>query len=93
VNFYIDIDICMNCGYCAEYCPFDAIKMDHDYELASFDRTTAHIHDKARLAKPLSYWRQIAPSIADAETADRALGRKGGQKGTQRRVDYSGTKK
>jgi NADH-quinone oxidoreductase subunit I len=93
VNFYIDIDICMNCGYCAEFCPFDAIKMDHDYELASFDRTTAHIHDKARLAKPLSYWRQIAPSIAEAEAADRALGRKGGQKGTQRRVDYSGSKK
>ena len=24
----------MNCGLCAEYCPFDAIKMDHDYEIA-----------------------------------------------------------
>jgi NADH-quinone oxidoreductase subunit I len=31
-EFYIDVDICMNCGFCAEYCPFDAIKMDHDYE-------------------------------------------------------------
>ncbi len=41
-EFYIDIDICMNCGFCAEFCPFDAIKMDHDYELASYDRTTAH---------------------------------------------------
>ena len=60
-EFYIDIDICMNCGLCAEFCPFDAIKMDHDYELASYDRTTAHIHDKARLTKPISYWREIAP--------------------------------
>lgn len=66
-EFYIDIDVCMNCGYCAEFCPFDAIKMDHDYELASFDRTTAHIHDKARLSKPLSYWRSIAPSRAEDE--------------------------
>ncbi len=66
-EFYIDIDICMNCGYCAEFCPFDAIKMDHDYELASFDRTTAHIHDKARLSKPISYWRQIAPMKAGEE--------------------------
>jgi len=65
--FFIDIDICMNCGYCAEYCPFDAIKMDHDYELASYDRTTQHIHDKERLSKPVSYWRSIAPTRAYEE--------------------------
>ena len=70
-KFFIDIDICMNCGLCAEFCPFDAIKMDHDYELASYDRTTAHIHDKERLSKPLSYWRSIAPKRADAELAAR----------------------
>ncbi|MBE2198024.1 MAG: 4Fe-4S binding protein [Anaerolinea sp.] len=70
-EFYIDIDICMNCGLCAEFCPFDAIKMDHDYELASYDRTTAHIHDKERLSKPLSYWREIAPRKAEAEAAAR----------------------
>jgi NADH-quinone oxidoreductase subunit I len=65
--FFIDIDICMNCGYCAEFCPFDAIKMDHDYELASYDRTTAHIHDKEKLSKPLSYWKAIAPTRAYEE--------------------------
>lgn len=69
--FFIDIDICMNCGYCAEFCPFDAIKLDHDYELASYDRTTAHIHDKERLSKPISYWREIAPKKAAAEEAAR----------------------
>lgn len=69
--FFIDIDICMNCGFCAEFCPFDAIKMDHDYELASFDRTTAHIHDKERLSKPISYWREIAPKKSSAEEAAR----------------------
>jgi NADH-quinone oxidoreductase subunit I len=67
VDFYIDIDICMNCGYCAEYCPFDAIKMDHDYEIASYDRTTQHVYDKARLSKPLSYWQTIAPTRAEQE--------------------------
>ena len=71
-EFFIDIDICMNCGLCAEFCPFDAIKMDHDYELASYDRTTAHIHDKERLSKPLSYWQSIAPRKAEAEAAARA---------------------
>jgi NADH-quinone oxidoreductase subunit I len=72
-EFYIDIDICMNCGYCAEFCPFDAIKMDHDYELAGYDRTTAHIHDKERLSKPISYWRGIAAKKASAEEAARDL--------------------
>jgi NADH-quinone oxidoreductase subunit I len=70
-EFYIDIDICMNCGFCAEFCPFDAIKMDHDYELASYDRTTAHIYNKAKLSKPLSYWQTIAPTRAEQERIDR----------------------
>jgi formate hydrogenlyase subunit 6/NADH:ubiquinone oxidoreductase subunit I len=71
--FFIDTDICMNCGYCAEFCPFDAIKMDHDYELADYDRTGvgAHIHDKARLSKPYSYWYSIAPTTAVEEAQDR----------------------
>jgi NADH-quinone oxidoreductase subunit I len=60
-EFYIDIDLCMNCGLCAEFCPFDSIKMDHNYELASYDRTTAHIHDKERLSRPLSYYAAIRP--------------------------------
>ena len=66
-QFSIDIDICMNCGYCAEFCPFDAIKMDHDYELSSYDRTTAHVYDKAKLSKPISYWQEIAPTRAEQE--------------------------
>ena len=63
----------MNCGLCAEFCPFDAIKMDHDYELAGYDRTTAHIHDKERLSKPISYWREIAPKKAEAEELARQM--------------------
>lgn len=84
-EFYIDIDICMNCGYCAEFCPFDAIKMDHDYELASYDRTTAHIHDKERLTKPISYWREIAQKKSAAEEAARELAKssKGRRKGSE----------
>ncbi len=69
--FFIDIDICMNCGYCAEFCPFDAIKMDHDYELASYDRTGAHIYDKAKLSKEFRYWRTIAPTRAVEEAEAR----------------------
>ena len=71
-QFFIDIDICMNCGFCAEYCPFDAIKMDHDFELASYDRTTAHIFDKERLSKPVSYYASIRPTNYRREEDARA---------------------
>ncbi len=60
-EFHIDIDVCMNCGYCAEFCPFDAIIMDHDWKLADYDRFDGHIHDLERLLKPASYYQQIRP--------------------------------
>lgn len=68
-EFYVDADICMNCGLCAEYCPFDAIKMDHNYEMASFGR---NLLDKAKLAKPASYYDAIRPVNAARENAARA---------------------
>jgi NADH-quinone oxidoreductase subunit I len=71
-NFYIDIDICMNCGFCAEFCPFDAIKMDHNFEMASYDRTGAHIFDKQRLGRPLSYYASIRPTNYEREEKARA---------------------
>jgi NADH-quinone oxidoreductase subunit I len=59
----------MNCGLCAEYCPFDAIKMDHNYELASYDRKS-NVYDKAKLGKPLSYYASIRPiNYAREQTA------------------------
>ena len=36
-HFRYDIGACMMCGICVEQCPFDAIQMSHDYELARLD--------------------------------------------------------
>ena len=33
--FDIDISVCMSCQICVEVCPFDAIKMDTEYELST----------------------------------------------------------
>ena len=33
----------MMCGLCVEACPFDAIEMGHDYELARIDPTSSTI--------------------------------------------------
>ncbi len=71
-EFYIDVDICMNCGLCAEYCPFDAIKMDHVFELATFDRMSHHIFNKERLSKPVSYYSSIRPTNYAGEEQARA---------------------
>jgi NADH-quinone oxidoreductase subunit I len=62
----------MNCGFCAEYCPFDAIKMDHDYEVSVYDRHTKNIFDKERLSRPVSYYAAIRPTNYAREEAARA---------------------
>lgn len=83
-EFYIDVDICMNCGYCAEFCPFDAIKMDHDYEIASHDRMKDNLYDLTKLLKPASYYQSIRPlnyareeAIKEAELAAKAARKAG----------------
>jgi NADH-quinone oxidoreductase subunit I len=48
----------MNCGFCAEYCPFDAIKMDHDFDIASYGR---NVYSLNKLLKPASYYASIRP--------------------------------
>jgi NADH-quinone oxidoreductase subunit I len=59
-EFYIDMDICMNCGFCAEYCPFDAIKMDHDFDIASYGR---NVYNLDKLLKPSEYYKSIRPEL------------------------------
>lgn len=55
-QFYIDIDVCMNCGLCAEFCPFDAIKMDHRFELASYEMGTSDVYDLGKLLVDSKYY-------------------------------------
>jgi formate hydrogenlyase subunit 6/NADH:ubiquinone oxidoreductase subunit I len=61
-EFVIEYDSCMSCGLCAEVCPFDAIKMDHDYELSTPDHLGLDVH-KAALNRPISYYKLIAPNL------------------------------
>jgi NADH-quinone oxidoreductase subunit I len=41
-RFGYEIGACMMCGLCVEACPFDAIEMGHDYELATSDPAALH---------------------------------------------------
>ena len=79
-EFYIDASICMSCAFCVEFCPFDAIKMNHDYELAVYDRYPHLVYDLAELTVPLEYYAALWPTqfaeeqeaIRKAEEAERA---------------------
>ncbi len=62
--FDIDISVCMSCQICVEVCPFDAIKMDVEYELSTDDRFGALLLKKVQLAKPNSYYHKIHPTEA-----------------------------
>src|ERR1039457_7116237 len=68
----IDISVCMSCQICVEVCPFDAIKMDVEYELSTGDRFGALLQRKEQLAKSNNYYRKIHP--AEAAEADARLG-------------------
>ncbi len=68
--FDIDVSVCMNCGICAEVCPFDSIYMDGQYELATGDRFGGLLFNKETLARSTDYHAQLRPLEA-AEVAAR----------------------
>ena len=46
--FDIDISVCMSCQICVEVCPFEAIKMDKEFELSRRERFDALLMRKER---------------------------------------------
>jgi NADH-quinone oxidoreductase subunit I len=45
--------------------------MDHDYEIASYNRFRDHIYNIDKLARPVSYYAQIRPVNYQREEAAR----------------------
>lgn len=60
-EYFIDMDVCMNCGMCSEYCPFDAIKMDHNFELSNYERHQTHIYSLQDLLVSSEYYAKTHP--------------------------------
>jgi len=71
-EFYIDAAVCMSCSFCTEFCPFDAIRMNHDYELAVYDRYPQLVYDKVELTVPLEYYAALWPTQFAEEQKRRA---------------------
>ena len=70
-EFDIDFSICMNCGICEEVCPFDAIFMDHEFELAEYGRFEDLNYHKDDLLKSAEYFSKIRPQDASRIDAKR----------------------
>src|ERR1700756_1684198 len=71
--FDIDVSVCMSCQICVEVCPFEAIKMDTEYELSTDDRFGGLLLDRKQLAKSNEYYHKIHPTEAtevDARLAE-----------------------
>jgi NADH-quinone oxidoreductase subunit I len=54
----------MSCQICVEVCPFEAIKMDTEFELATEDRFGGLLLDRKQLAKSNEYYHSIHPTEA-----------------------------
>jgi NADH-quinone oxidoreductase subunit I len=63
-TFDIDISVCMSCQICVEVCPFDAIKMDTEFELSTGDRFGGLLVHKQQLAKSNVHYHKIHPTEA-----------------------------
>src|SRR5689334_25185410 len=65
-TFDIDISVCMSCQICVEVCPFEAIKMDKDFELSRRERFDHLLFRKEQLSKSNDYYHKIHPIEAAA---------------------------
>ena len=73
-DYYIDMDVCMNCGLCSEYCPFDAIKMDQNFELSNYERHQSHIYNIQDLLVSSEFYAKTHPEAWNSpeQAAERA---------------------
>ncbi len=58
--YEINLLRCIFCGFCEEACPVDAITLEHDYELAAYDRRHM-IYTKEMLIEPVPPGGQDTP--------------------------------
>jgi formate hydrogenlyase subunit 6/NADH:ubiquinone oxidoreductase subunit I len=68
-TFSIEHGVCMNCGLCADNCNLGSIVMDHVLETAEIRRQDLSV-TKKDLLRPVSYYKQIAPSVWAETEAD-----------------------
>jgi predicted flap endonuclease-1-like 5' DNA nuclease len=83
----------MSCGYCAEFCPFDAIKMNQVHEMPTADRDRDMFYDLDKLLVPVEYYAQLHPSDYEVEEAARRAKEEAKRKAAEARAAAAAAKK
>lgn len=71
-TYEINLLRCIFCGYCEDACPTEAIVLEHEYELASYDRVSA-IYTKDMLLDPPPPGGRETPQKVAPGLFDRAI--------------------
>ncbi len=73
-RWHYELGACMMCGLCVEACPFDAIYMGHDYELARIDvnELAVDLLVDVPAAQPKKRAEAVAARACDISTAAEA---------------------
>lgn len=71
-TYEINMLRCIFCGYCEDACPTEAIVLEHNYELAFYDRASA-IYTKGMLLVPVPDNGADTPQVVPAGSFDRAI--------------------
>ncbi len=92
-EFYIDAAVCMSCAFCTEFCPFDAIKMNHDFELAVYDRYPQLVYNKAELTVPIEYYAALWPTQYGQEEEVRRIKEEEDRRAAEEKAKKAAAKK
>ncbi len=92
-EFYIDAAVCMSCAFCTEFCPFDAIKMNHDFELAVYDRYPHLVYNKAELTVPIEYYAALWPTQYGQEEEVRRIKEEEDRRAAEEKAKKAAAKK
>lgn len=71
-TYEINMLRCIFCGYCEDACPTEAIVLEHNYEMAFYDRPGA-IYTKEMLLVEMAEAVQSTPQVVEPGSFDRAI--------------------
>ncbi|MCK5241638.1 4Fe-4S binding protein [bacterium] len=70
-DYLFHLDRCTFCGICVETCPFDALRMSHEHEIAVQDKARLKLHLQTETIRFNPAWRGALPAKDDTVEAQK----------------------